>query len=90
MKIKTLLVCLIFVLSILVTQKVEAISGACSYHGGVDCNAGSDHDGSVICNDGWRDSSVGYYETSMCGGTDLICTPKSRHNVSLFCIPDKI
>ena len=35
-------------------------SGACSYHGGVDCTAGPDTDGSVICNDGWRNSSVTY------------------------------
>ncbi len=34
--------------------------GACSWHGGVDCSAGADFDGSVICNDGWRDSSVTY------------------------------
>lgn len=36
--------------------------GACSHHGGVNCGAGPDSDGSVICNDGWRDSSVGYSE----------------------------
>ena len=35
-------------------------SGACSWHGGVSCGAGSDWDGSVICKDGWRDSSVDY------------------------------
>lgn len=35
-----------------------ATSGACSYHGGVDCTAGADYDGSVICADGWKDSSV--------------------------------
>lgn len=35
-------------------------SGACSHHGGVDCSAGADSDGSVICSDGWRDSSVSY------------------------------
>lgn len=34
--------------------------GACSHHDGVDCSAGPDDDGSVICNDGWRDSSVSY------------------------------
>lgn len=34
--------------------------GACSHHNGVNCSAGADDDGSVICNDGWRDSSVSY------------------------------
>lgn len=37
-----------------------ASSGACSSHDGVDCSAGPDSDGSVICNDGWRGSSVEY------------------------------
>jgi hypothetical protein len=35
-----------------------AISGACSGHKGVNYSAGADSDGSVICNDGWRNSSV--------------------------------
>lgn len=43
-----------------------AVSGACSSHGGVDCNAGEDWDGSVICNDGWRDSSVLYDSMAKC------------------------
>lgn len=36
-------------------------SGACSGHGGVNCSAGPDSDGSVICSDGWRGSSVAYH-----------------------------
>jgi hypothetical protein len=43
-----------------------AASGACSSHGGVDCSAGADYDGSVICNDGWRGSSVSYSSMVMC------------------------
>ena len=39
-------------------------SGACSWHEGVDYSAGADWDGSVICNDGWRNSSVSYYSIS--------------------------
>ncbi|KKK57345.1 hypothetical protein LCGC14_3055410 [marine sediment metagenome] len=35
-------------------------SGACSGHGGVNCAAGPDTDGSVICTDGWLGSSVTY------------------------------
>lgn len=44
-----------------------AASGACSGHGGVSCSAGADSDGSVICNDGWRNSSVSYSSMVMCG-----------------------
>ena len=44
-----------------------ATSGTCSYHGGVDCSAGEDTDGSVICNDGWTESSVLYSDMSSCG-----------------------
>ncbi len=36
-------------------------SGACSGHDGVNCSAGPDSDGSVICFDGWRDSTVTYH-----------------------------
>ena len=43
-----------------------AISGACSYHEGVNCGLYDLNDGSVICNDGWKDSSVLYGEVKMC------------------------
>lgn len=46
-----------------------ATSGACSSHGGVNCAAGPDSDGSVICNDTWPDSSVQYSSMVMCEGT---------------------
>lgn len=42
------------------SQDCDSGQGACSGHGGVNCAAGPDSDGSVICNDGWRDSSVRY------------------------------
>lgn len=45
-----------------------AASGACSGHGGVSCGVGPDGDGSVICNDGWRGSSVKYSSMVMCRG----------------------
>ncbi len=48
----------LFVLILLPFNISHATSGACSYHGGVNYSSGSDYDGSVICNDGWRDSSV--------------------------------
>lgn len=38
------------------------LAGACSGHGGVDCSAGHDIDGSVICEDGWTESSVQYLD----------------------------
>jgi len=37
-----------------------AVPGACGEHGGVDCSAGPDIDGSVICMDGYRGSSIKY------------------------------
>ncbi|MDH5478604.1 MAG: hypothetical protein OEY50_09755 [Nitrospinota bacterium] len=37
-----------------------AVPGACSEHGGVNCSAGPDNDASVICNDGYKDSSIKY------------------------------
>ena len=53
--------------------------GACSGHGGVDCDAGSDDDGSVVCNDGWRNSSVMFDECSKCR---ISYKGKSRSNHS--------
>lgn len=54
----------IFFISFLIiaasTSVVFATSGACSSHEGVNCAAGQDSDGSVICIDGTRDSSVMY------------------------------
>ena len=34
--------------------------GACSSHAGVNCGAGPDSDGSVICSDGFRDDPARY------------------------------
>lgn len=50
----------------LIIPSALAASGACSNHGGVDCTAGPDSDGSVICNDGWLNSSVSYASMVMC------------------------
>jgi hypothetical protein len=43
-----------------------ATSGACSGHGGVDCSAGAQANGNVVCNDGWTGSSVSYSSTNEC------------------------
>lgn len=50
----------------------KAQGGACSSHDGVSCKLGADIDGSVICSDGWKDSSVQY--TSLKGecGADYV------------------
>ncbi|MBI5071414.1 hypothetical protein HZB93_00765 [Candidatus Falkowbacteria bacterium] len=67
---KKILFLIYSVLIVIVPLRVFATSGACSYHGGVDCSAGPLVGGGVICNDGWSDSSVNYYDTYICGGTD--------------------
>ncbi len=57
---------ILIVLSFLIVPVVLATSGACSWHNGVNCSVGADLDGSVICNDGWRDSSVSYNFVEEC------------------------
>ncbi len=52
--------------SFLLIPSSLAKSGACSGHQGVNCSAGADSDGSVICMDGWEDSSVSYASMAMC------------------------
>lgn len=42
-----------------------ASSGACSGHGGVSCSL-SNSFSSVVCNDGWTDSSTSYYNLQEC------------------------
>jgi len=64
MKIIVILVC--FLMLLIPIQTALATSGACSWHNGVNCSAESDWDGSVICNDGWRDSLVAYSNTDLC------------------------
>jgi hypothetical protein len=57
----------VFVLSLaFAAVPAGATSGACSGHGGVNCAAGADKDGSVICYDGWRKSTVSYKSMVMC------------------------
>ncbi len=50
----------------IVANSALATSGACSSHGGVNCNAGSSWNGSVKCNDGWEESSVLYSYINEC------------------------
>ena len=69
-KLSILGICLVFMLVSNCTDESPtssgAGSGACSSHDGVNCGAGPDSDGSVICNDGWRNSSLAY--SQVCGG----------------------
>jgi hypothetical protein len=76
----------ILLLSILFLSPVFAFatSGACSGHGGVSCSAGSDNDGSVICNDGWRNSSVQYSSMVMCANYN---TSESEQKIEVKTIP---
>jgi len=53
---------------------VEAKRGCCSSHGGVDCGAGAQSNGKVICYDGWRSSSCLYSEMVKCGGSSSSTT----------------
>lgn len=64
---KTLVIFLsISVFGLLSVQNAMAISGACSWHGGVNCAAGAGLNGQVICNDGWQNSSVNFYDMDEC------------------------
>lgn len=65
-----------------------ATSGACSGHGGVSCSSGADWDGSVICNDGWKNSSVSYSSMSECSTISTGCSSsdwssiQEKYNIS--------
>ena len=67
-----------------------ATSGACSGHGGVSCSAGPDSDGSVICMDGWENSSVSYASMKMCGsGSIPVAKPAPVKTIELV-VPIKM
>lgn len=53
---------------------VSAVSGACSWHEGVDCDRGRQLDGTVYCNDGWTDSIALYDFMVECQNKDYSCT----------------
>lgn len=51
----------LFILVLLfIPISLNATSGACSWHDGVDCSRGWQAEGTVYCNDGWTDSMVKY------------------------------
>jgi len=59
---------------LLFAGNVGATGGTCSWHNGVDCSAGADSDGSVICDDGWRDSTESYWQAKECLKDKHVCT----------------
>lgn len=75
---------------LLIPSIVFATSGACSGHGGVSCASGADNDGSVICNDGWRNSSVSYSSMKMCGGSPVTKTSTTKSVPSKTVAPTSV
>ncbi len=60
------LIVVLFLATLIFPNHASATSGSCSHHRGVACSLGSDYDGSVICNDGWRDSTVSFSDAEEC------------------------
>lgn len=85
---------LLFLFHFLLINSVYAKSGCCSGHGGVDCGAGAQSNGKVICNDGWRGSSCLYSEMVMCGGssgsTITVKTVQSTSTPRPTSVPKKV
>lgn len=71
---KALLIGNLVLLGFVSGSSAFAARGACSSHQGVNCSAGPDRDGSVICMDGTRTSSVLYTSMVKCRGT-VLSTP---------------
>lgn len=57
----------LFLFVLLLPLNAHAISGACSWHNGVNCPIGAGPGGKVVCNDGWINSSVYFSDTEECG-----------------------
>lgn len=53
--------------------------GACSSHGGVNCDAGAAADGSVICKDEWNDSTVLFDNVIECKVSDSSVTESTYY-----------
>ncbi|MES2023856.1 MAG: hypothetical protein V4439_04175 [Patescibacteria group bacterium] len=67
---------------IIPTISVFATSGACSYHGGVNCSVGATYTGKVQCNDGWVNSSVYFSDTDECRTTSYDSCPQIVYGLS--------
>ncbi len=82
----------VFLIVFFIGSKADATSGTCSWHNGVNCSVGSDADGSVICNDGWRDSSEKYASIASC--QQMSCTEselrKLQSDYNVYDLQDQI
>ena len=67
-----------------------ATQGTCSWHGGVNCDAGPDWDGSAICNDGWWDSTEKYYSQKTCTANLHHCSTEVAQQLNNKYLLDKL
>lgn len=86
-----IIVTLLFAFSLAFPKHLLATSGCCSGHSGVNCAAGAQANGNVICNDGWRGSSCSYASMVMCGGSTtpvpVIYTPRPTIKPAITPVP---
>lgn len=68
MNMKKFIIFTLIILSFGLAHNVQAISGACSYHNGVNCGVGASSSGNAICNDGWE-SSTTFNQTDECNSS---------------------
>lgn len=71
----------------LTISPVFAKSGCCSGHSGVNCSAGPQGNGKVICNDGWTGSSCRYAEMVMCGGNSTATSQSAPSQPTVIVTP---
>jgi len=72
---------------------IIATSGCCSSHDGVNCSAGAQANGNVICNDGWTKSTCSYSSMVMCQGTGtstITSVPPTPINTTYVPLPTNI
>lgn len=79
---KNILISILGILFCITPVFVFATSGSCSWHNGVSCSSGADWDGSVICNDGWKDSSVDFFDSEGCL-SKISCNLSQRKELEL-------
>lgn len=73
----------LFFIFLLNYDNTNASSGACSWHDGVNCTDSPNYDGKVICNDGWINSSVFFYDVDECKISPQICSYPIQPSCSL-------
>lgn len=72
----------IIVASFFFVENVNAISGACSSHNGVNCSIGRQLNGKVYCNDGWTESIADYDFMVACKNYKDSCNLEEWKNLS--------